>query len=372
MRFIGLVGAALLAAAACSHTRPYVRDRALEGLPESLVTDALRARLVLVGDAGEANAATLADVAEWAGLAPAETLVVFLGDNMYPEGMTPARRNEADRRLLPQIEAVSGNGARVLFVPGNHDWADGEAGGQEAVLAQADYIRERTPQADSYLPVDGCPGPVAIDPFPGLRVVAVDSQWWLHPWEKPREACPVSEPEAFREELARAVDAERDVVVVAHHPLTGHGRHAGFSGLGDHLAPPVIGSLIALWRKWSPRTQDYASAPYREMTGLFQSALVRPPSGGRLRIWAAGHEHSLQVLESDVVDYVLVSGSGAKATAVSDGPDTVFAHSHPGFMVLDFLESDRVHLRVVEPGVPAVYAMWLRETGFGSAPPASR
>ena len=77
-------------------------------------------------------------------------------------------------------------------------------------------------------------------------------------------------------------------------------------------------------------------------------------------MWAAGHEHSLQVLEPEAVDYLLISGSGAKTTPVGHGPETIFAHSRPGFMALDFLMSGKVMLRVIEPGQGEVYSMWLR------------
>ena len=67
-------------------------------------------------------------------------------------------------------------------------------------------------------------------------------------------------------------------------------------------------------------------------------------------LYAGGHEHSLQVLSSDVVDYVLVSGAGSegKITAVGSGPDTLFAHEHTGFIAVD-VETDVIRVSVVEP-----------------------
>ncbi len=345
----GPLALVLLFAGACSHTRPYFPDPAFQPVTAAADDADLDSRLILAGDAGEPDPPTLARLAEWARRSPEETLVVFLGDNMYPEGMTPRRQDEASMRLLPLIDAVTGSGARSLFIPGNHDWADGGPGGLEAVRAQAAYVRTHTGQGDVFLPRDGCPGPVTIDVSSALRIVAIDSQWWLHPWEKPVEECRFADPGSFRSELASQVDTDRDVVIVAHHPLDGHGRHAGFSSLREHLLPPIAGSLIALWRRLAPRAQDYGSEAYRAMTDLFRSGLERPPRGERLRIWASGHEHSIEIQESDVVDYVLISGSAAKTTPVGDGPATLFALSRPGFMVLDFQSSGRVLARVIEP-----------------------
>ncbi len=345
----------------CSHTRPYVRSDAPGAIaPTPFSEDRLRTRIILVGDAGEADAASLNAVASWAGQSPDRTLVIFLGDNMYPEGMTERRRGEADQRILPQIESATGEGARAVFVPGNHDWADGREPGYEAVLAEAEYVANHLPHDDGFLPPDGCPGPLGVDVLPGVRIVAIDTQWWLHEGNKPRETCPQSDPGEFAASLAQLVDTDRDVIVAAHHPLDGFGRHAGFSDWKEHLLPPLIGTAIAMKRKFWPTNQDFGSEPYRAMTALFRSALSNRSLDNGLLIWAAGHEHSLQVLDGGVVDYILVSGSAANTTPVGHGPRTIFAQSQPGFMVLDFLESEQTRLRIIESGGAEVYAMWLR------------
>ena len=356
-----LLALGLWALSGCSHSQPYFRADSSPAAADNLADDTLLSRILLVGDAGEMSAIALAEVGLWAGRDPENTLVAFLGDNMYPEGMTPRRRNEADLRILPQIEAATGNDARALFVPGNHDWADGDESGYDAILAEAEYVTGHVPHEDSFLPLDGCPGPVSIDTFPGVRVVAVDTQWWLHRKTKPIDTCPAATPVEFTSELSRLVDTDRDVVIAAHHPLSGFGRHAGFSDWKEHLLIPVVGSIIALQRKLWPRDQDFASDAYRAMTGMFRSALERPSDDDRLLVWAAGHEHNLQVIEGQAVDYVLVSGSAAKTTPVSHGTGTLFAHSEPGFMLLDFLASGRVQLRVIEPGEGEVFTMWLRD-----------
>ena len=348
----------MLAIGACSHRTAYVRDGLeVPGVAAS-TNDAISARVVLVGDAGETSTEVLSDVSSWASRDPEKTIVIFLGDNFYPEGMTPERAHEANSKLLPQLEATAQSGARVLFVPGNHDWDDGGSDGYDAILAQADYIESHLGNADGFLPVNGCPGPAAIDSLPAVRIIAVDTQWWLHEYHKPVEACPHSNAGQFRAALSDLVDTDRTVVIAAHHPLFGFGRHAGFSEWREHLLPPIVGTAIALTRKFAPGSQDYNSEPYQAMTALFRSAIPAPNQRDNIVIWAAGHEHNLQVLEGRAADYVVISGSAAKTTPVGDGPETLFAHSHPGFMVLDFMGSNQVQLQVVEPDSGEVFARW--------------
>ena len=82
-----------------------------------------------------------------------------------------------------------------------------------------------------------------------------------------------------------------------------------------------------------------------------------------LLIYAAGHDHSLQVLKGRATDYLLVSGAGSnvKLSKVKHGKNTLFAHKHTGFMVIDFLENGKVVLRVVEPAnKEVVFHHWLK------------
>ena len=96
------------------------------------------------------------------------------------------------------------------------------------------------------------------------------------------------------------------------------------------------------------------------MRGALESALA----SDRPLIYAAGHEHSLQVfLGGREAEHLLVSGLGSvsKKTAVGHTERTLFAHATPGFMALDSLSDDRILLRVIEPGENAVvYWRWLR------------
>lgn len=365
----------------CSHTRPYYRkDIAAAPRTVELSGDQIRARLLLIGDAGAPRDGepVLQTLAEWVNMYPQKTMAVFLGDNIYPDGIPgvkdPAGQEEAKARLSAQINTVKGTAARALFIPGNHDWARGHPDGYRILKRQEDFVNILLPGADNFLPKDGCPGPVALD-WEGVRIIVLDTQWWLHRLDRFENPCALNDSAAVLAELTRLLEGagEREVVVVGHHPLASRGPHGGFFTWKDHLFPltnlskaawlplPVIGSLYPVGRRyWFKSRQDLFSQTYGEMIGQLNRAFAaRKPL-----IYAAGHDHSLQVMEgASMAEYTLVSGAGSetKATEVGHKKETLFAHQHPGFMVIDFLNDGRILLRVAEPDAGStLLAHWLR------------
>ena len=354
----------LLCFTGCSHTSPYLstgsKDLASNRVP-SLAPDY---RLLLIGDAGvpQTEEPLLALLSDWASQFPQRTTVVFLGDNMYPEGITPEHAHEADAILGPQVQVVTGSGAEGVFIAGNHDWAyrrDGDAGLQ-AVLRQAQYIDERLGDG-SFLPAGGMPGPVVRDlprENPSVRLVVLDTQWWLHSASKP-----AARESTVLEQLEQAVATELPVVILAHHPLLSVGVHGGHFSWQDHLFPltrlhqglwlplPIFGTVYTLLRAhvWHS-AQDLHGQENRRMVDSLTSAL----GTGQVLAYAAGHEHNLQVLAAEpAAQFMLISGAGARRnlTPVWHRAETLFAHEHTGFMVLDFWRaSGQAWLSVVEPG----------------------
>jgi hypothetical protein len=169
----------------CSHTTAYIRP----GIPTQAQPEPGEAevgfRLILIGDAGEPAKApaepVLNSLRERAALLKDRTTIVFLGDNIYPDGL-PAqddpKRSEMQRKLDAQIEAVKKSGADGIFVPGNHDWNSQGEGGQAVLKNQEVYVVEKLGEG-AFQPKAGCPGPVTVD-FAGVRLIVIDTQWWQH------------------------------------------------------------------------------------------------------------------------------------------------------------------------------------------------
>ena len=178
----------------------------------------LETSLYLIGDAGAPDlraepvlSALRTDLSR----DPARSFAVFLGDNIYPRGLpapgAPARA-EAERRIDAELEAARGAGLRTLFVPGNHDWDRHGADGWNAIQRQARYVEAK---GALFLPQGGLPGPAIQDVGEHLRLVVLDTQWWLHNGPKP----PAPQKEVLAALHAAVADAgDRRVVVLSHHP----------------------------------------------------------------------------------------------------------------------------------------------------------
>lgn len=338
--------AAVLATGACG--RPFLNvGQTIEGVdPDSIAME-----LILIGDAGlpaPGGDPVLKALTRSAAWDPRRTFVVYLGDNVYPTGVPDtagATRREAERILKAQVDAVREAGSRGIFVPGNHDWEAGARGGWEAVIRQGELIREYGEGDVVLLPSGGCPGPEVLDFGETLRLVALDTQWWLHDGPKPGPGDPRCKPssrQAVLDSLAKvlATAAPRHTVVVGHHPLVSGGQHGGYFDWPTFLFP---------FHPWARQVglfanQDVTSTVYRQMIVSLSAAFAPNPP----LVYAAGHEHNLQVLRRDPARYLLVSGTGIydHTTAVRAITGTRYASRSSGFMRLAFLADGRVRLAV--------------------------
>ena len=322
--------------------------------------------VILIGDGGDPQQGdpVLGTLTREAGRAPARTTVIFLGDNVYPVGMPDSSspgRAEMELHLTRQLDALRASGARGFVLPGNHDWAKGGAEGWDAVRREERVVRRYAGDIAEFVPGDGCPGPVVRDVGASIRLVLLDTQWWLQGDGKPVDGspCGVDTPDEVVAALkgALATGGTRRLIVAGHHPYASGSEHGGHFTFEQHVFPlralaswlwlplPVIGSVVPAARVLGISSQDISNSRYQVMIRAFDSATA----AHRPMLWAAGHEHTLQVIEGGLASWLVVSGTGYYGHTSPAGwlDQTRFAAAAGGFMRLDLLSDGRVRLGAI-------------------------
>ncbi|HEX6694414.1 MAG TPA: hypothetical protein VF035_06965 [Longimicrobiales bacterium] len=346
--------AVLLAAAlatACSSNIPHMTP---SDIPDPAPAD-VESVLFLIGDAGNALAnkdpvmrKMQADVEYWAGALRRDSSVVvlYLGDNVYPAGVHDQTDPEFPRDsaiMQAQVDIVNGpnavrRGVRGIFVAGNHDWGQAAGlGGAKRLQNQEDLLnRMRARGTPVWLfPKAGTPGPHVFDVGQHLRILLLDTAWWLLTGQDTSKA-------AVYNDMRRAFETagDRNVIVGAHHPFRSASSHGGlmpfWSGLGIRYLLNRSGAVL----------QDLSSIPYKSLTQAFEAAFAGHPP----LLFAGGHDHNLQVLRGLVPEdpqWMVVSGAGSKTDDLGYIDGMQFRHGAAGYMRVMIHGNGRADLFVI-------------------------
>ena len=337
--------------ASCSSGPTPNARRMRPGPAATFDSSSIRHTVLLIGDAGAVRRddAVLVALRRMADEAPPTTLVVFLGDNLYEAGLPSGDGPDIEqRRDVLRAQLWAAGSARALFVAGNHDWNEYRnvrnawSKGREAVVRQAAFIARQSAGRALFLPAAGCAGPAEF-PFgtarDALRVIAIDSQWWLTALELPPPSadgavrdsgCTANTTAEASRELERMIAAapERPTIVVAHHPLASNGNHGH----------PILG--------WPFNAQDI---PNRR-NARFRTALASALDSNRVVLYASGHDHDLELFSGPGARFTLVSGAGSEAKVgrfKGRRGSPLARETGPGFARIDVLHGGRIALRLV-------------------------
>jgi hypothetical protein len=309
-------------------------------------------RVFLVGDAGNDTVPgkTLRLLHTLAG-GQDSTTVVFLGDNIYPQGYDG--KAVSAKKLQVQIDAVD-SCDHLLFVPGNHDWLAQKRKGQKALRKQGVYLATQIPSdtvdgklvANGLFPADG-PGPWTQVVAPNVRIVTIDTQWWLqgYPfhWVQKQDGMTVRKR---YEKMLHDLDSiftvaeknKEQVILCAHHPVYTNGEHGGYRNRFLHgmlnYTPLQIFGLMGLNRVL---TQAMVHPRYKHMREDLLAVFAKHKN----LIFAAGHEHNLQLFKDAQQNYFIVSGSGSKISEIksSQFPSEYQNGTDHGFFCVEFLRN---------------------------------
>ncbi|WP_221392496.1 metallophosphoesterase [Dyadobacter sp. NIV53] len=321
----------------------------LSGFTASFGQDSIRYRVIFVGDAGEMNPKQQKALHQAADLIiPEKTIVMFLGDNIYPHGMgLPGDDDElvTQQVLKSQFSPMRAKGAPTYFVPGNHDWDRSGKEGLAKIKRQGQFLGEQSDPQLKLLPANGCPDPVALNLSDSLTVIVYDSEWWLFPFDKSNADCNCKTKEDVLLKMSGLRDQNKGkfIILASHHPFQSYGTHGGKYSLKDHIFPltavkkylwiplPIIGSLYPLLRTKFKNPEDMKHPLYQDLIQRVEQVFDSTTNV----VHAAGHEHGLQFIKGKHIQ--VVSGAGAKHNFVKKGKNSLFADATQGFVTVDLL-----------------------------------
>ncbi|MBL4704761.1 MAG: metallophosphoesterase, partial [Flavobacteriales bacterium] len=290
---------------------------------------------------------------------PKKSGVVFLGDNIYPEGLhkkTSEFRLQDEGRINAQLDILKDYEGEILFIPGNHDWDRQGPDGLKRVKRQEEYSQKYLNKGNVFRPSHGCPGPEVLKLSPGLVLIAIDTQWWVHEFERTsgeKDGCDVRTPDElmvlFKDLLKKY--RNQNVIVTGHHPLYSNGNHGGHFTAKDHLFPitaknhnayipmPIIGSIYPFYRKFLGHPQDISHPVYQDM----KNKLVKAMNEYENVIYVCGHEHNLQYTKKENIHHI-VSGSGSKITHLKYDGNIDFGARELGYTRIQYYENGEIWL----------------------------
>ncbi len=309
--------------------------------------DEIDQRFYLIGDAGgakdESTSEALTAFRSFTATKNTENdYVIYLGDNIYPAGLPKKGedgRENAEKMLKKQLEAISEFKGKKLFIPGNHDWY---SDGLKGLKRQEEYIEEALGDSDAFQPEKGCPIE-KIEISDNIELLVLDSQWYISDWDKHptiNDECDIKSREAFFLEIEGELkkNNEKTILITMHHPAFTYGLHGGYYNFekhifasGNKIPVPGLASLVTVLRsQGGVSPQDRYNNRYNE---LMKRLITLAADSDRV-IFASGHEHTLQYIENQNIKQI-VSGSGAKEAPVSLGKGAEFVYGGRGFAVLD-------------------------------------
>lgn len=324
--------------------------------------DSIARRIVLIGDAGQLTDGKHPVVNAVKNLIPLDnkTTVLYLGDNVYKNGLPDSTSSDYSKYraiLDSQLLIAENTAARVVMIPGNHDWENGKRTGYDAIVRQQLYVNIVLNKPNvKYRPEDGCPGPDTIQVGNDVLIILFDSQWWLHPYDKPEieSDCKCKTQDELVTQIRDIAEKNKKklIIVACHHPFKSYGPHGGYFTLRQHFFPftdlkknlyiplPILGSIYPLARSVFGSPQDLKYPAYDNMIERITNEVkaVAPNL-----VFVSGHEHNLEHIIENGTNYI-VSGGGCKINQVSKNKrsNVPFASPSIGFSVMEVSKNKNV------------------------------
>ncbi len=322
--------------------------------------------MYLIGDAGDADLGEVPPAVQFLGKklkeAPKNSSVIFLGDNIYNNGM-PGKKSKkralAEHRIQVQLDILKDFKGKPYFIAGERDWTNKSP--RKGLEREEDYIQDKVDQGNIFRPSNGCGGPELEDLSDNVVAMFVDSEWYRMNWLKEKElneGCDAKSRDVFDWYLINEFKDERrkNIIVLMHHPLYTNGAHGGRFTAKQHIFPltelpgcdklyiplPGIGTISTFLRMAVGSRQDNS---HPNAIALKKQMEAQANKNGEY-IFVGSHDNSLQYFKTNGQHHI-VSGAGSRTSPVGNGRGMQFGYGkEQGFSILKFYPEGEVFLEI--------------------------
>ncbi|MEM6803611.1 MAG: BamA/TamA family outer membrane protein [Bacteroidota bacterium] len=283
--------------------------------------------------------------------------LIYSGDLSNQKNFDQNALNYDSIRISTFLEAADFPNGRQLLIPGDRDWLNSGEDGWKYVQTLEKIIERRFPRV-KWIPGKGCPGPKDILLDEHLILLAVNTQFWNHPFERPTPTeaeCSISRDGDFVEALEDLIEeaGNRNVLLTGHMPLLSNGIYGGKSSPKRNIFPftdknkhllipmPIIGSLYAAYRQNVGNKLDLINERFNPI----RETLLNIMAENRHMIYLSGHEKNIQVLKFKE-NFFINSGAAFEGSFVRKDPSLLLASKSPGILELRYHKDARVNIQL--------------------------
>ena len=247
--------------------------------------------------------------------------------------------------ILKGFNQLKNKNVKIHFISGDKDWDNSGKKGWDHVKQLESYLKDNVKANHSFSPDDGCPGPHEIEIDESLVIITINSQWFMHPNERPEltdSSCDILFENEFWEELEDLIDDHEDknVIIAAHHPVFSNGHYSGKTYNWKNFIP-FYGGIYESYRKQDGTPRDMRNKKYQNYIQKIQR-IVGEQHGV---VFVAGHEFNTEILKLED-NFFINSGASWKARKVLKSKNGLFGTSELSYSVLHYFEDGGVELKV--------------------------
>jgi hypothetical protein len=261
--------------------------------------------------------------------------------------------------MQSQLDMLKLYHGQAYFIPGNHDWDAQKRNGMKVLHNQQLYVDSflrnqssiENKLIGSFYPKDGLPGPHSILVADKLRLIIIDTQWFLHAFKKNTIGSRKNTENVFYEKLdSMLLDSKNKnerVIIAGHHPIYTNGQHSKkmqpLRFLVNYVPPFQLFGFAGLYRLFS---QDIDSKKYKK----FRKNILALFDKYDNLIYVSGHGHNMQYFVQGNDKYI-VSGSGSKLSQLQKKKrfDSKWENDQStGFIRLDFYSNGSMKINAIK------------------------